>query len=115
MKQPADLDKPNYTTTLRRPMKTWQPSMDKRSKADDVYQRRLQKDEKAMGNSLSHNGSRFSPLADIHDEQIMIWQNNTMNTMRQVDEAKEMDSNHLHDDSTTHTTNNPQLSSKKNM
>ena len=93
-------------------MKTWQPSLDKRSKADDVYQRRLQKDEKAMENSLQHNGIRFSPLADIHDEQTMNWQNSTM---RQVDDAKEMDSNHLHDDSTLHTTNTTQLSSKKHV
>ena len=93
-------------------MKTWQPSLDKRSKADDVYQRRLQKDEKAMGNSLQHNGSRFSPLADIHDEKTMNWRSNTM---KQVDDAKEMDSNHLHDDSTIHTTNITRLSSKKHV
>ena len=88
-------------------MKTWQPSLDKRSKADDVYQRRLQKDEKAMGNSLHHNGSRYSPLADIHDEQTMNWQNITM---RQVDDAKEMESTHLRDDSILHTTNTTRLS-----
>ena len=93
-------------------MKTWQPSLDKRSKADDVYQRRLQKDEKAMGNSLKHNGSRFCPLADIHEEQTMNWQNNTM---RQVDDVKEMDSTHLPDDPTLHTTNTTRLSSKKHV
>ena len=83
-------------------MKKWQPSLDTRPKADDVYQRRLRKDEKAMGNALQHNGSHFSPLAEIHDETEMNWQNNTM---RQVDDAKETDPNHLHDDSTLHTTN----------
>ena len=97
-------------TTHNRPMKNWQLSLDTRPKADDVYQRRLRKDEKAMGNALQHNGSRFSPLAEIHDETEMNWQNNTM---RQVDDAKEMDSNHLHDDSTLHTTNKTRLSSKK--
>ena len=93
-------------------MKKLQPSSDTRSKADDVYQRRLQHDEKAMGNSLQNNGSCFSPLADIHDEPEMNWQNNTM---RQVEDAKEMDSNHLHDDTTLHTTNNTQLSTKKHV
>ena len=49
-------------------MKKWQPSLDKRPKADDVYQRRLSNDEKAMGNARQLNGSRFSPLAEINDE-----------------------------------------------
>ena len=93
-------------------MTTWQPSLDKRSKADNVYQRRLQKDEKATGNSLQHNGSRFSPLVDIHDEQTMNWQNNTM---MQVDDAKEMGSNHLHDNSTLHPTNTTRLCSEKHV
>ena len=97
-------------TTHNRPMKKWQPLLDKRPKADDVYQLRLRNDEKAMGNASQHNGSQFSPLAEIHDESEMNWQNNTM---RQVDDAKEMDTNHLHDDSTLQTTNNTGLSSKK--
>ena len=85
-------------------MKKWQPSLDKRPKADDVYQRRLTNDEKAMGNARQHNGSRFVPLAEINDEHEMNWQHNTM---RQVDDAKEVDTNHLHDDSTpTHQTTN---------
>ena len=63
-----------------------------------------------MGKASRHNGSRFSPLAELHDETEMNWQNNTM---RQVDDAKEMDSNHLHDDSTSQTTNSTQLSSNK--
>ena len=88
-------------------MKKWQPSLDKRPKADDVYQRRLPNDEKAMGNARQHNGSRFAPLAEINDEHEMNWQHNTM---RQVDDAKEMDTNHLHDDSTSHTTNDKRLS-----
>ena len=91
-------------------MKKWQPSLDKRPKADDVYQRRLSNDEKAMGNARQHNGSRFSPLAEINDEHEMNWQHNTM---RQVDDAKEMATNHLHHDSTSHTTNNKRLSIKK--
>ena len=94
-------------TTHNRPMKKWQPSLDKRPKADDVYQRRLPNDEKAMGNARQHNGSRFAPLAEINDEHEMNWQHNTM---RQVDDAKEMDTNHLHDDSTSHTTNDKRLS-----
>ena len=97
-------------TTHNRPMKKWQPSLDKRPKADYVYQRRLHNDEKAMGNARQHNGNRFSPLAEINDEHEMNWQHNTM---RQVDDAKEMDNNHLHDDSTSHTTNDKRLSIKK--
>ena len=97
-------------TTHNRPMKKWQPSLDKRPKADDVYQRRLPNDEKAMGNARQHNGSRFAPLAEINDEHGMNWQHNTM---RQMDDAKEMDTNHLHDDSTSHTTNDIRLSIKK--
>ena len=97
-------------TTHNRPMKKWQPSLDKRPKADDVYQRRLPNDEKAMGNARQHNGSRFAPLAEINDEHEMNWQHNTMN---QVDDAKEMATNHLHDDSTSHTTNDKRLSIKK--
>ena len=97
-------------TTHNRPMKKWQSSLDKRPKPDDVYQRRLRNDETAMGNARQHNGSRFSPLAEIHDEPEMNWQNNTM---RQVDDAKDMDTNHLHDDSTLQTTDNTRLSSKK--
>ena len=93
-------------TTHNRPMKKWQPSLDKRPKADDVYQRRLSNDEKAMGNARQHNGSRFSPLAEINDEHEMNWQHNTM---RQVDDAKEMATNHLHNDSTSNTTNNNRL------
>ena len=91
-------------------MKKWQPSLDKRPKADDVYQRRLHSDEKAIGNARQHNNNRFSPLAEIHDEHKMNWQNNTM---RQVDDAKEMDTTHLQDDSTLHTTNDTWLSIKK--
>ena len=91
-------------------MKKWQPSLDKRPKAYDVYQRRLSNDEKAMGNARQHNGSLFSPLAEINDEYEMNWQHNTM---RQVDDAKEMDTNHLQDDSTLHTTNDTRLSIKK--
>ena len=97
-------------TTNNRPMKKWQPSLDKRPKADDVYQRRLTNDEKAMGNARQHNGSLFAPLAEINDEHEMNWQHNTM---RQVDDAKEMDTNHLHDDSTSYTTNDKRLSIKK--
>ena len=96
-------------TTHNRPMKKWQPSLDKRPKADDVYQRRLSNDEKAMGNARQRNGSRFSPLAEINDEQTMNWQ---QNTMRQVDDAKEMDTNHLDDDSTSHSTIDKRLSIK---
>ena len=33
--------------------------------------------------------------------------------MRQVDDAKEMDTNHLHDDSTSHTINDKRVSIKK--
>ena len=91
-------------------MKKWQPSLDKRPKADDVYQRRLHNDEKAIGTERQHNDNRFSPLAEIHDEHEMNWQNNTM---RQVDDAKEMDTTHLQDDSTLHTTNDTRLSIKK--
>ena len=91
-------------------MRKWQPSLDKRPKADDVYQRRVSNDEKAIGKARQHNGSRFSPLAEINDEHEMNWQHNTM---RQVDDAKEMDTNHLQDDSTLHTTNDTQLSIKK--
>ena len=91
-------------------MKKWQPSLEKRPKADDVYQRRLHNDEKAMGKARQHNNNRFSPLAETNDEHEMNWQNNTM---RQVDDAKEMDTNHLQDDSTLHTTNNTRLSIKK--
>ena len=65
-----------------------------------------------MGNSLHYKGSRFSPLAENHDEQTMNWQNNTM---RQVDDAKGMDDHYLHDDSTPHTTHNTRLSSKKHV
>ena len=96
-------------TTHNRPMKKWQPSADKRPKADDVYQQRLSNDEKAMGNARQRNGSRFSPLAEINDEQTMNWQ---QNTMRQVDDAKEMNTNHLDDDSTSHTTIDKRLSIK---
>ena len=91
-------------------MKKWQPSLDKRPKADDVYQRRLHNDEKAMGIARQHNDNRFSPLAEIQDEHEMNWQNNTM---RQVDDAKEMDTTHLQDDSTPHTTNDTRLGIKK--
>ena len=91
-------------------MKKWQPSLDERPKADDVYQRRLSNDEKAIGNARQHNGSRFSPLAEINDEHEMNWQHNTM---RQVDDAKEMATNHLHHDSTSNTTNNKRLSIRK--
>ena len=97
-------------TTHNRPMKKWQPSLDKRPKADDVYQRRLSNDEKAMGNARQRNGSRFSPLAEFNDEQTMNWQ---QNTMRQVDDAKEMDTNHLDDDSTSYSTIDKRLSIKK--
>ena len=88
-------------TTHDRPMKKWQPSLDKRPKADDVYQRRLSNDEKAMRNARQLNGSRFSPLAEINDEQTMNWQRNTM---RQVEDAKEMETHHLDDESTSHST-----------
>ena len=91
-------------------MKKWQPSLDKRPKADDVYQRRLSNDEKAMGNARQLNGSRFSPLAEINDEQTMNWQ---PDTMRQVEDAKEMETNLLDDDSTSHSTIDQQLSIKK--
>ena len=91
-------------------MKKWQPSLDKRPKADDVYQRRLSNDEKAMGIARQRNGSRFSPLAEINDEQTMNWQ---QNTMRQVEDAKEMETNHLDDDSTSHSTIDKRLSIKK--
>ena len=97
-------------TTHDRPMKKWQPSLDKRPKADDVYQRRLSNDEKAMGIARQRNGSRFSPLAEINDEQTMNWQ---QNTMRQVEDAKEMETNHLDDDSTSHSTIDKRLSIKK--
>ena len=91
-------------------MKKWQPSLDKRPKADDVYQRRLSNDEKAMGIARQRNGSRFSPLAEINDEQTMNWQ---QNTMRQVEDAKEMETNHLDDDSTSHSTIDKRRSFKK--
>ena len=52
----------------------------------------------------------FSPLAEINDEQTMNWQ---QNTMRQVDDAKEMDTNHLDDDSTSYSTIDKRLSIKK--
>ena len=91
-------------------MKKWQPSLDKRPKADDVYQRRLDNDEKAIGIARQHNDNRFSPLAEIHDEHEMNWQNNTM---RQVDDAKEMNTTHLQDDSTPQTINNTLLSIEK--
>ena len=91
-------------------MKKWQPSLDKRPKADDVYQRRLTNDEKAMGSARQHNGSRFAPLAGINDEHEMNWQHNTM---RQVDDTKEKATNHLHHESTSHTTHNKRLSIKK--
>ena len=91
-------------------MEKWQPSVDKRPKADDVYQRRLHNDEKAMRNARQHEDNSFSPLAEVHDEPEMNWQNNTM---RQVDYAKEMDTTHLLDDSTLHTTNDTRLSLKK--
>ena len=97
-------------TTHNRPMKKWQPSLDKRPKADDVYQRRLSNDEKAMGIARQRNGSLFSPLAEINDEQTMNWQ---QNTMRQVEDAKEMETNHLDDDSTSHSTIDKRLSIKK--
>ena len=97
-------------TTHNRPMKKWQPSLDKRPKADDVYQRRLSNDEKAMGKARQRNGSRFSPLSEINDEQTMNWH---QNTMRQVDDAKEMDTNHLDDDSTSYSTIDKRLSFKK--
>ena len=97
-------------TTHNCPMKKWQPSLDKRPKAYDVYQQRLHNDEKTMGIARQHNDNRFSPLAEIHDEHEMNWQNNTM---RQVDDAKEMDTTHLQDDSTPHTTNDTRLSNKK--
>ena len=97
-------------TTHNRPMKKWQPSADKRPKADEVYQRRLSNDEKAMGNARQRNGSRFSPLAEINYEQTM---NSQQNTMRQVDDAKEMNTNHLDDHSTSHTTIDKRLSIKK--
>ena len=95
--------------THNRPMKKWQPSLDKRPKADDVYQRRIFNDEKAMGNARQLNGSRFSPLAEINDEQTMNWQ---PDTMRQVEDAKEMETNHLDDDSTSHSTIDQRLSIK---
>ena len=63
-----------------------------------------------MGNARQHNDNRFSPLAEIHDEPEMNWQNNTM---RQVNDAKEMDITHLQDDSSLHTTNDTRLSIKK--
>ena len=91
-------------------MKKWQPSLDKRPKADDVYQRRLHNDEKAMGTAREHNDNRFSPLAEVDDEHEMNWQTNTM---RQVDDAKEMDTTRLQNDSTPHTTNDTRLSIKK--
>ena len=96
--------------THNRPMKKWQPSLDKRPKADDVYQRRLSNDEKAMRNARQLNGSRFSPLAEINDEHTMNWQ---PNTMRQVEDAKEMETHHLDDDSTSHSTIDKRLSIKK--
>ena len=105
-----DTRRSTQPTTHNRPMKKWQPSLDKRPKADDVYQRRLSNDEKAMGNARQHNGSRFSPLAEINDEHEVNWQHNTM---RQVDDAKEMATNHLHHDSTPNTTNNKRLSIRK--
>ena len=67
-------------------MKKWQPSADKRPKADDVYQRRLSNDEKAMGNARQRNGSRFSPLAEINDEQTMNWQHHEAGGRCQRDE-----------------------------
>ena len=99
-------------TALRRPMKTWQPSLDQRSKADDVYQRRHSHDVKAMRNSNYQTGSRFSIFADIHDENLMNCQNSTM---RQVDDTKEINFNHLTDDTTTYTTNDKRLSIKKHV
>ena len=80
--------------------------MDKRSKADDVYQGRLHHDVKAIGKSNYKTGSRCVPLADIHDDKTMNWQNNTM---RQMDDAKEMNFNHITDDTTSHTTNDTRL------
>ena len=62
-----------------------------------------------MRNARQHKYNRFSPLAELHDEPEMNWQNNTM---RQVDDAKEVDTNHIQDDSTLHTTNDTQLSNK---
>ena len=106
----------HYSTELQdslsRSMKTWQPSLDKRSKADDVYQRRLNHDVKAMGRSNYRTGSRFAPLADILDDKTMNWQNNTT---RQVDDATEMNLNHLTDDTTSQTTNDPRLSIKRHV
>ena len=90
-------------------MKTWQPSLNIRSQADDVYQRRHNDDVKAMGNSTHQTGSRFSPLADTDNDNTMNWQNNTK---RDVDDAKEMKNNHLTDntDKNTLTTNDTRLS-----
>ena len=62
-----------------------------------------------MKNARQHKDNRFSPIAEIHDEPEMNWQNSTM---RLVDDAKEMDTNHLQDDSTLHTTNDTRLSIK---
>ena len=82
-------------TSQRRPIKSLRPSLDKRSKAEDVYLRRFNHDEKAKGNPIPHTGSRYSPFAELYVDKTMNWQNNTM---RHVDEAKEMKNNHLTDD-----------------
>ena len=58
-----------------------------------------------MGNSLEHNAA-----ASPHS---LNWQNNTI--MRQLDVAKEMDSNHLHDDTTLHTTNDTRHSIRRHV
>ena len=63
-----------------------------------------------MGNSNYQTGNRFSPLTDTHDDKTINWQNNTM---MQVYDAKEMKTDHLTDDTTTHTTNDIRLSIKK--
>ena len=100
----------DYTQTSNEDM--GQPSLNKRSKADDVYQRRLNNDVKAMRKPIYQTGSRFAPLADNHDDKTMNWQNNTM---RQVDDAKRMNVDHLTDDRTPQTTNDSLLSIKKHV
>ena len=63
-----------------------------------------------MENPIAYPGSIFFPLTDLDNDKTMNWQNNTM---RPVDDAKEMKPNHLTDDSTSNTTNDTRPSIKK--
>ena len=46
-----------HNTSHRPPLKTWQPSADKQSKAEDIYQRRRKTEEydKAMRSNTPHD------------------------------------------------------------